>query len=524
MSTAETRAGATEPALRAGRRVVSPRLWVQEARRAGPAALALPLLVAVGITALSLALSVSHAASPRSARLVMVLLLGDLFPVTAGLAAATVVGRERVLEMQLTVPTAYRLTVARRLAVLAAGVLVAAGGALAVVEADGQWAHPAQGAAAILVPIGAAALSLGAGAWAAVRLSSTAAASMVVLAVWLARLTILDRYLGQWQANRAVLLAAGLVFLTLAWRRLGDPERLLLDPVRNARVSANRRRSHARRDLRRRAAGPERARRGLAALPGTTFSGSLRYEMLMAARGRVLWLAVLPLLALAVFFDATSPSLSSVGSVSGRLAAWTVGINLFATLGIGVALADRFARTARPGLPDVLDATGARVGPRMLASLLGPLAVALAPVALAVLGLGGYVAVDRGDPAALGWSAAAFTAIVVPAALVTAAFAAAAGLLLPVPIARALVLLGWGWATILRSGLLPVPTLAGSVLSPLGDYAAAAWLDAPRFEPTAGALLSPPATAATALLSIAALLATATALFLIARLTRSHSH
>jgi hypothetical protein len=62
-------------------------------------ALALPLLTAAGIAALSLALSSSHAASQHSAGLVMVRLLGDLFPVTAGLAAVAVVGGDRALEM-----------------------------------------------------------------------------------------------------------------------------------------------------------------------------------------------------------------------------------------------------------------------------------------------------------------------------------------------------------------------------------------------------------------------------------------
>lgn len=139
-------------------------LWAQETRRAGPAALGLPILTAAAVAAVSVLV---HAHTDgATAGPTMVKLVADLFPVTAGLAAAAVLGRESALELQLTVPTAYRATVARRLAVLAVVVLAGAIGCLSVVGAEGQWTHPAQGPVAVLIPLAPAVLLLGAGAYA----------------------------------------------------------------------------------------------------------------------------------------------------------------------------------------------------------------------------------------------------------------------------------------------------------------------------------------------------------------------
>lgn len=95
------------------------------------------------------------------------------------------------------------------------------------------------------------------------------------------------------------------------------------------------------------------------------------------------------------------------------------------------------------------------------------------------------------------------------------------GLLLPLPLARILVLVIWVWATIFNSSIIPLPTITGTVLSPLGDYAAAGWLGADRFEPAGAAALSPATTAGTAALSIVALLGMSAVLFALARTVRA---
>ena len=88
-------------------------------------------------------------------------------------------------------------------------------------------------------------------------------------------------------------------------------------------------------------------------------------------------------------------------------------MNLLVTLGVAVGLTDRFARTRRRGLGEVLDTTTAGPTRRMLGTLLGALTVALAPAAVGMLALGGHFAITRGAVTALGWAIVAFVAFVV---------------------------------------------------------------------------------------------------------------
>lgn len=257
-------------------------------------------------------------------------------------------------------------------------------------------------------------------------------------------------------------------------------------------------------------------------LLGPAMTGSVRYEALMAARQRALWVATVPLVGFSVLIAALSPSLSGLHLTSAQVGAWSLIINLFATLGVAVALADRLARVRRRGLPDLLDVTAARPAVRMVGGLLGALAVALIPLTAAMLVVGAGFALTRHDPAAVGWALLALAVVIVPAALLATAFAATLALLLPVPLARVLTVGAWGWATVWNTTIIPIPTLSGTVLSPLGEYAAHGWLHAPTLHGGSGtALLRPPATPANAAIALAALLATTIALLAIARLLRA---
>jgi ABC-2 type transport system permease protein len=260
----------------------------------------------------------------------------------------------------------------------------------------------------------------------------------------------------------------------------------------------------------------------VSALLGPALTGSLRYEALMASRRRVLWIATIPLVSLSVLVAATSPSSNDLSETSAQIGAWALIINFFSTLGLAVALADRFAQTRRRGLPDLLDATGARPGLRMAGSLLGALGAAMVPVSLAMLAVGTGFAIDRRDPAALGWALTALLVIIVPAALVASTFAATLALVVPVPLARVLVVGAWLWATVWNTSIIPAPTITGTVLSPLGDYTAHGWLGTPALEAGHGtALLSPPATTTSAAIALATLLAMTVVLLLLARTLRA---
>lgn len=256
-------------------------------------------------------------------------------------------------------------------------------------------------------------------------------------------------------------------------------------------------------------------------LVGPALAGTLRYEAVMAARRRVLWAGTLPLVVLSLLMAATEPSLTGLRQTSAQIGAWTVLINLVTTLGVAVVLVDRFARACRRGLPELLDATGAGTALRLVGALVGSLTVALVPVAVAMLGVGVAFAVSRNDATALAWAVLGFVVIIVPAALVAAAFAATLGLALPVPLARVMVLGIWIWATVWNSAIIPVPSISGTVLSPLGDYVAHGWFGAPTFKPISSSLLSPTMTATSAAMSVVALVAVSAVLLVTARVLRA---
>lgn len=202
-------------------------LWRYEARRCGAAALSLPLLAAALVAAASLTARSVGAADSETIGFGIVRLITTLLPVAAGLGIAAALGRERAIELQLSVPTPYRTTVLRRIAAVAAVVVLAS--AVAIIEAAllGYWSHPATGVLALIVPLGPALMLVGMGAWSQVMLQSTAGASAVVLGAWLFQLLILDRFIVVWQINRALLAIAGGLLVVLALRRLDDTEHLL---------------------------------------------------------------------------------------------------------------------------------------------------------------------------------------------------------------------------------------------------------------------------------------------------------
>jgi hypothetical protein len=202
-------------------------LWIHEVRRCGKAAPALPLLAATAIIAMSLLVDSQDAVSAEDTGTGMVRLVATVLPVAAGLAAATAAARDPMVEVQLALPTPYAVTVRRRLIVVTLAALLAGGVCIAGLALAGQWNHPAQGPAALLVPLGPSVLLIGTAAWAQARMRSTAAASSVVLGVWLLQVMWLDRFISSWVVNRSLLLALGAVLAALAVRALRDSERQL---------------------------------------------------------------------------------------------------------------------------------------------------------------------------------------------------------------------------------------------------------------------------------------------------------
>jgi hypothetical protein len=221
-------------------------LWRYEAGRAGWAALLGPPIVAPLATVAVLAYPPSS--DTDTARILLGILEMGV-PLAVGVGCASLVGRDPATEIQLTVPTPYRLTLLRRLVLtLGSGAAVAAVTA-AVLIATGWWDRwPANhGSLAGQLTWLAPAVALGALGFAAGAVfRAPAAAGAVVTSLWTLQQVFADLaqdhyparllYLfattrgaepGDWTANRLALLGAAAVLVALALVLLGRSERLI---------------------------------------------------------------------------------------------------------------------------------------------------------------------------------------------------------------------------------------------------------------------------------------------------------
>ncbi|MFG2445256.1 hypothetical protein ACGFQG_20520 [Nocardia fluminea] len=182
-------------------------IWLYEIRRCGCGVLALPL---VGAAALGLALTSLDAAPViRSGALA-------ILPLLIGLSAAAALGREQLLELQLTVRTPYPLTVARRVA------LVLGSGVCAVLPFE-LFGAPTSGAslagalASVLALISVA-------TYISVGFGSAAGASALVTTVWLAKVLVLEQLSRALPIQMMLLLALVAVCGSLTALRVADSE------------------------------------------------------------------------------------------------------------------------------------------------------------------------------------------------------------------------------------------------------------------------------------------------------------
>jgi hypothetical protein len=224
-------------------------LWGHEVRRAGWATLLPPVIAAVTLVVVAVDGAARLGQPIRSTALILQSLLEMALPLAAGVGAASLVGRDPAVELQLTLPTAYRTTILRRLVVSAGWVAVIALTAAMVMVASGWWhrwpaAHPPlPGQLTWLAPT----LCLsGLGLLTGALSGSPATATSVVVALWFFELAaggLLQQHQWSrllylfattrgtvdqdWTANRLTLLAAGAAMISAGWMLLRRPSRLL---------------------------------------------------------------------------------------------------------------------------------------------------------------------------------------------------------------------------------------------------------------------------------------------------------
>ncbi|HTJ33405.1 MAG TPA: hypothetical protein VL738_09260 [Dactylosporangium sp.] len=256
----------------------------------------------------------------------------------------------------------------------------------------------------------------------------------------------------------------------------------------------------------------------------STFGASLRYEFRMQVRKRSVW--IVPALSVVLFLLIGGSLLRDLfdpgeRSAEARVAVLGLALQIHALLsiGFGCLLADRLVRDDRLRVAPILDATASSPFARLLGKYLGAAAATAVPIVVVYLGFTVAYAIDTGSVAALGWALAACGVVIVPGLLFVAAFALAVPLVMPAPLFRVLFVGYWLWGNLAGPDMMP--TLARTLVNPLGGYAFEALLDFHGIDgdqdfagPVPGAVLNflrPAPTPATAWLSIAVLLALAAA-------------
>jgi len=247
-------------------------------------------------------------------------------------------------------------------------------------------------------------------------------------------------------------------------------------------------------------------------------SAALRYEFRMQVRKRSMWLANGAIVLLLGLLSARQ--LGHVlhdPAAKATMASTALLVNLILPVAYGCFLADRLVRDDQLGVAPILDATPGRAAGRLAGKYLGSCAAAAIPPAIVYFGFAVLYSVVAGRPVALGWAAALFAIVIVPAVLFVGAFALVVPLLIPAPLFRVLFVGYWFWGNAISPRALP--TLTQSLVTPIGSYPLQEIFGYGGADggqqiagPVPGAMfnfLRPEATTATAWLSIGVLLAVA---------------
>ena len=250
----------------------------------------------------------------------------------------------------------------------------------------------------------------------------------------------------------------------------------------------------------------------------TGLAGAARYEYRMHLRRPAVWIVELTLIGL-VFLGAGPRHPMHLGAdtpVAALIGGWALTFNLLLPLGVGILLADRGRRERRLGIDELLDATPTGRGLRWWGKALGVTAAAATPIACAWVVLLTVVAISRG-PAVVPLGIAAFAGVILPGLMFVAAFSLAVPLVTGPALFRVLFIGYWFWGNLL-SPSFAIPTLSGTIIEPLGEYASAGWFGGMTLTATERGV-EPDGMLAAA--SVAVLLATSVGVLLLAHVTRA---
>lgn len=241
----------------------------------------------------------------------------------------------------------------------------------------------------------------------------------------------------------------------------------------------------------------------------SAFLGVFRYEFLMQVRRRALWITfTVVFLLFSLFFVASDilkdvPAFLAQTSLVTVIVFWTLYINTYLPICVGVLLADRLPRDHRIKVDELLTTTSVGLNVRLLGKYLGAMTATLMPMVLFYIIGAVYITVLSQNIMTIPIAVVTFLAIVIPGMLFISAFSIACPAVIKVPIYQFLFIGYWLWGNIFW--FRPeIPTLGRTIIAPIGIFMAFGLFGHAGFD-TRGLHITP----ALGLASIAVLVGTA---------------
>jgi hypothetical protein len=224
--------------------------------------------------------------------------------------------------------------------------------------------------------------------------------------------------------------------------------------------------------------------RGMAMSVLSTFWGSWRYEYRMQIRRPILWLVFLGVAFLQERDMANSLQVAAQMAVhvtTFQIAAFmTLITNWLPPLAVGILVADRLVRDRRTKVEELLCTLPGALEARLTGKYLGTLLATLTPHVLFSLLTIGMVSWTQGSSGLFLYALLCYLIIVLPGMVFVTAFSLACPVVIWTPLYMFLFFGYWFWGNILSPGY-GLPTLSGTVLTPVGNYIGASFFHIPNF-------------------------------------------
>ncbi|MGO8946773.1 MAG: hypothetical protein ACLQUY_03725 [Ktedonobacterales bacterium] len=217
----------------------------------------------------------------------------------------------------------------------------------------------------------------------------------------------------------------------------------------------------------------------------TVWRGATRAEFRMQIQRRPMWLTFMLLFIIALPFRGGLPELlaaASHASIIAPLCQWSVLVNFLGMIGVAFFMADRLPHDRRTRVEELFSSVADGLGARLSGKYLGGLAATLVPMTLWYsLGVAVFV-LHMGDLHVVVLGLVTYCAIVLPGALFVGAFSLACPAILWVPLYQFLFVGYWLWGNAFPPyPHFPIPTLSGTVLTPVGSAISVGIFHVPSF-------------------------------------------